>query len=89
MIAEISLRPSGDLPVTAVAVTRPVIFVPELVMNALEPLMTQLPSRSTAVVSVAPASEPPPGSVSPNAPSTSPEHSFGSHSCFCSSVPNR
>ena len=38
---------------------------------------------------VLPASEPASGSVSPNAPSRSPEHSFGSHSRFCSSLPNR
>jgi hypothetical protein len=40
-------------------------------------------------VRVAPASEPAPGSVSPNAPSFWPEASCGSHSRFCSSVPNR
>ena len=42
-----------------------------------------------AVVRVAPASEPPSGSVRPNAPRISPEHSRGSHSAFCSSVPQR
>ena len=89
MIAEISLWPSASVPVTAVTVTSCVRSVPELVMNAFEPLMTQCPSSSRAVVFVAPASEPPPGSVSPNAPSASPAHSRGSHSCFCSSVPNR
>ena len=36
-----------------------------------------------------PASDPAPGSVSPKAPSTVPAHSRGSHSRFCSSVPNR
>ncbi len=45
---------------------------PELVMNALVPLITHSPSSSRAVVRVAPASEPPPGSVSPNAPSACP-----------------
>ena len=36
---------------------------------------------------VAPASEPASGSVSPNAASRSPAQSAGSHSDFCSSVP--
>ena len=40
MIVEISLAPSACVPVTAVTVTRPVMSVPELVMNALLPLMT-------------------------------------------------
>ena len=35
-------------------------------MNAFEPFMTHSPSTSLADVLVAPASEPPPGSVSPN-----------------------
>ena len=63
--------------------------VPELVMNAFVPLITHSSPSSRAVVRVAPASEPPPGSVRPNAPSVSPAHSSGSHSRFCSSVPNR
>ena len=60
MIAEISFLPSSVVPVTAVTVTRPVMSVPELVMNALVPLMTHsLPSSdSRAVVVVPPASEP-------------------------------
>ena len=74
---------------TAVTVTSSVMSVPELVMNALVPSITHSPSSSRAVVRVAPASEPPPGSVSPNAPSAWPLHSRGSHSRFCSSVPNR
>ena len=91
MIDEISLRPSSSTPVTAVTVTRPVMSVPELVMKALVPLMThsEPSSDSRAVVRVAPASEPPPGSVSPKAPSTWPLHSLGSHCAFCSSVPKR
>jgi len=65
--------------------------VPELVMKHLVPLITHSPvaSSSRAVVRVPPASEPHSGSVSPNAPSISPEHSFGSQVRFCSSVPNR
>ena len=57
---------------TAVTVTSLVMSVPELVMNCLLPLMTQWPSSSFAVVLVAPASVPPPASVSPNAPSALP-----------------
>ena len=88
-IEEISFLPPAGVPVTAVTVTSSVMSVPELVMNALVPSITHSPSSSRAVVRVAPASEPPPGSVSPNAPSACPPHSRGSHSCFCSSVPNR
>ena len=63
--------------------------VPALVMNIFAPSITQLPSRSSAVVAVDPASEPAPGSVSPNAASRLPDARSGSHSCFCSSEPNR
>ncbi len=89
MIEEISGRPSGLRPVTAVTVTRPVMSVPELVMKHFEPLITHSSPSRTAVVRVPPASEPAPGSVRPNAPRTSPAHSRGSHSRFCSSVPKR
>ena len=56
-------------PVSAVIVTQEVMSVPALVMKILEPLTTKEPSRSSAVVRVAPASEPAPGSVSPKAAS--------------------
>lgn len=90
-IAEISGLPSGLRPVTAVTVTSPVMSVPELVMKHFVPLMTHssVSGSSRAVVRVAPASLPPSGSVRPNAPRISPEHSRGSHSRFCSSVPKR
>ena len=64
--------------------------VPELVMNALEPLMTHCPSTQLgAGLGVA--------GVRPTARLGEPEraqrrarvHSCGSHSRFCSSVPNR
>ena len=42
-----------------------------------------------ARVRVLPASDPASGSVRPKAPRISPEHSWGSHSSFCSWVPNR
>jgi hypothetical protein len=89
MMAEISFRPSSCSPVTAVTVTRPVMSVPELVMKALVPSMTHSPPSSRAVVRRAPASEPLPGSVSPNAPRISPAQRPGSHCRFCASVPKR
>ena len=90
MMAEISGRPPSARPVTAVTVTSPVMSVPELVMNALVPLITHSPPSSRAVVRVAPASEPPPGSVRPKAPEDrSRRTGRGSHSCFWASVPNR
>ena len=76
-------------PVSAVIVTQPEISVPELVMNCLAPSITHSPPSSLAVVRVAPASEPASGSVSPKAASRSPLQSRGSHSPFCSSVPQR
>ena len=81
--------PSLDSPVTAVMQTTPEISVPALVMNCLAPSITHSPSSRRARVRVLPASEPASGSVSPNAPSSSPEHRRGSHSRFCSSEPNR
>ena len=75
-------------PVRAVIVTKPEMSVPLLVMNCFAPLMTHSPPSSSARVRVLPASEPASGSVSPNAPSRSPEQSRGIHSAFCSSEPN-
>ena len=71
----------------AVTVTRLVSSEPELVMNCFEPLTTHSPPTSSALVFVAPASEPAPGSVSPKPASFSPATRSGSHVCFCSSVP--
>ena len=71
-------EPSGRVPVTAVTVTSAVMSVPELVMNAFEPLITHSSPSSTARVWVPPASEPVPGSVSPKAASASPLSSLGS-----------
>src|SRR6266508_348034 len=88
MIAEISMWPPSSRPVTAVIVHSPVMGVPEFVMNAFDPLMTHCPSSSFAVVLVALASLPPPGSVRPNDPRMSPRAIGTSHRCFCSSVPN-
>ena len=52
MIAEISLPPSGRVPVIAVTVTSVVMSVPELVMNAFEPLITHSSPSRRAVVRV-------------------------------------
>ena len=75
-------------PVAAVTVTPHVISVPALVMNIFEPSTTHSPSSRRAVVRVAPASEPASASVSPKAASLRPLARSGSHSRFCSSVPN-
>ena len=75
--------------VRAVAVITDVIDVPELVMNAFDPLMTHWPFSNTARVLVAPASLPPSASVKPNAPSARPEMRSGNHVVFCSSFPKR
>ena len=74
-------------PVLAVMVTKPVMSVPQLVMNCFAPLMTQSPLSRVARVRVLPASEPASGSVRPKAPSFSPLVSFGIQCCFCSSEP--
>ena len=57
--------------------THRVMSVPAFVMKTLAPFTTQVPSRSVAVVRVAPASEPASGSVSPNAARRSPRASGG------------
>ena len=88
MIALISLPPLLPRPVTAVIVTPAEMSVPQLVMNCFAPLTTHTPSRCSARVLVAPASEPASGSVSPKAHSFLPARSSGSHRCFCSLVPN-
>jgi hypothetical protein len=78
---------TSSSPVRAVIVTQAVMSVPAFVMNILEPLITQLPSRSSAVVRALPASDPAPGSVRPKAASLRPEARSGSHSRLCSSLP--
>ena len=58
-----------------------------LVMKSLRPLITQSdPSRTAREVRL-PASDPVPGSVRPKHPSFVAAASWGSHSCFCSSLP--
>src|SRR2546427_8844541 len=55
-----------------------------LVMNALLPFSTKPPSRGSARVRRAAASEPEPGSVRPHAPSVSPLARRGRYFAFCS-----
>ena len=93
MIVEISAfsMPVVELvetPVRAVTVTTDVMSEPELVMNCLLPLTTHSPSTRSALVFVAPASEPEPGSVRPKPARVCPATRSGSQVCFCSSVPN-
>ncbi len=54
------------------AVTTKISPTPAWVMKILEPLMRHPPSSRTALVRVPDASEPAPGSVSPNPPRTLP-----------------
>ena len=88
MIALISFPLSPDRPVTAVIVTPAEMSVPQLVMNCFAPLMTHLPSRDSARVLVAPASDPASGSVKPNAHNFRPATRSGSQCSFCAGVPN-
>ena len=67
-------------------VTHEVMSVPAFVMKIFEPSITHSPSRSSARVCVAPASDPAPGSVRPKAASFRPDARSGSHACFCSSA---
>ncbi len=58
-------------------------------MNCLVPFKTHPPSTLSALVLRAAASEPEPGSVSPQAPRASPEASLGKKTSFCLSLPAR
>ena len=87
MIVEMAFLPFSRVPVTAVTVTSEVMSVPELVMNCLLPLITHSSPSRLAVVLVAPASDPAPGSVRPKPASLRPATRSGSHFCFCSSLP--
>ena len=58
-------------------------------IHILLPVIDQPESVFFARVRRLAASEPVSGSVSAKQPSASPEQSRGSHSCFCSSVPQR
>ena len=69
------------------AVTTKISPTPAWVMKILEPFRTKWSPRSCATVFVPPASEPAPGSVSPNPPSTFPWARSGTKRRFCSSVP--
>ncbi len=66
---------------TATSATEP------LVIHILAPLSTQSSPSRRAVVRMPPGSEPKSGSVRPKQPSARPAAMRGSHSCFCSSLP--
>ena len=69
--------------ITATSATLP------LVIHILVPFSTQSSPSRTARVRIEPGSEPESGSVRPKQPISSPAAMRGSHSCFCSSEPNR
>src|SRR5204862_180275 len=69
------------------AVTTKISPTPACVMKILEPFNTKWSPLSTATDWVPPASDPAPGSVRPNPPSTFPAASSGTKRRFCSSVP--
>ncbi len=87
MMALISGRPLSSVPVRAVTVTTEVMSVPEFVMNAFAPSTTHSPPSSTALVRVAPASDPASGSVRPKPASARPATRSGRKRSFCSSLP--
>ncbi len=58
------------------------------VFQVFSPLRTHSSPSRSARVAVAPASDPPSGSVRPKAASALPAARSGSHCDFCSSVPN-
>ena len=81
--------PSCRPPRSVTAITTAVSAMPPLVMKVLEPLSTQLGRRpAPRSCAVPPASEPAPGSVSPQQPTFSPRASGGRKRRFCSSLPN-
>jgi hypothetical protein len=82
-----AMQETSPGPVWAVAMMRSVISVPALVMKHLAPSMTHSPFSRRALVSVRPASVPPPGSVSANAHRPSPEARRGSQRACWSAVP--
>ena len=85
MNAEMPFAPF-DLSVTAM-ITSVSAEVP-CVMNIFEPFNTQQSPSLTAVVRIAAASLPEPGSVSPHAASFSPCASGTRYFCFCASFAN-
>ena len=60
-----------------------------LVIHIFRPSRTQSSPSRRARVRIEPGSEPASGSVSPKHPIASPVDMRGSHSCFCSSLPQR
>ena len=88
MIVEMPCGPPAGS-VAAATMLNVEIAEPEFVMKAFEPSTIHSPPSNRPVVCTSAASEPAPGSVSPNPPNASPRASGASHRSFCSSVPNR
>src|SRR5699024_9818895 len=75
------------IPSSVLANTRYTAATCAFVIHCFSPFRRNPSSFFLAVVFVANASEPAPGSVSAYAPILSPEVSLGRYICFCSSVP--
>ena len=74
-------------PTGALARTVQTSAIGPLVMKILVPFNTQSSPSRTAVVQIAPESDPASGSVDAHAPISEPSHSPGSQRCRCCSVP--
>jgi hypothetical protein len=74
-------------PGSVTAITTATCPTPALVMKALLPRSTKCSPSWMALVRMAAASDPEPGSVSPHAPSASPRASRGRYFAFCSGDP--
>ena len=74
---------------TAVIVTSAEMSVPALVMNCFAPSITHSPSVEPGARARVAGVRTGLGLGQPERASRSPEVRRGSHSCFCSSVPNR
>ena len=85
-IAEMPFLPAAR---SVTVSTTAVSAMPPLVMKFFDPLISQCWPSRTAVVRMPPASEPEPGSVSPQQPTFSPFASGGRKRRFCSSLPAR
>ncbi|MNJ53934.1 hypothetical protein D3C77_493530 [compost metagenome] len=85
----IRLHPLAPAPGSVLHTTTTMSQDRPLLMKVLLPLITHSSPSRTAVVRMALRSEPVPGSVMATASTVSPVQIFGSHCCFCASVPRR
>ena len=77
------------IPSSVCAHTTATSAIEPLVIQSLPPSSTQSSPSRRARVRIEPGSEPWSASVSPKQPIASPAAIRGSHSCFCSSLPQR